>query len=172
VAEVVPTAATALHHGLSAGRECLPAAERRRNPAAHVFTSNLLVRADVFHAEAFDERFSGWGWEDVEWAARVAREHEVVHLDNAATHLGLEPDDVVVDRTDRSAGNFALLVASHPDVVAAMPSYRAARALRRVHLPRSARRPLRSLVLQRRLPVRLRVVLLRLYRAAVYADVV
>jgi glycosyltransferase involved in cell wall biosynthesis len=169
VSGVVPTVDTALHHGLSAERECLPAAVRRRNPAAHVFTSNLLVRRDVFETEQFDKRFTGWGWEDVEWAARVAQRHDVVHVDNPATHLGLQADVVIVERTDASASNFALLARTHPELVSSMPAFRAASLLKRARFPGFARRVLRRLVLQRRLPQRVRVLLLRIYRAAVYA---
>jgi cellulose synthase/poly-beta-1,6-N-acetylglucosamine synthase-like glycosyltransferase len=56
-----------LHRHMAQKSDCAPAAIRRLFPEKHVFTSNLLVRRDVFESEAFDEGFRGWGWEDVEW---------------------------------------------------------------------------------------------------------
>ena len=53
----------AVHRALSGASECLPASERALTPEKYVYTSNLLVRRDVFTAEAFDPGFSGWGWE-------------------------------------------------------------------------------------------------------------
>lgn len=60
----------ALHRAMAARADCLPAAVRALTPEKYVFTSNLMVRRDVFDAEAFDEGFHGWGWEDVEWGAK------------------------------------------------------------------------------------------------------
>jgi hypothetical protein len=62
-----------LHRAMALKSDCTPAPERAREPEKHVFTSNLLVRRDVFETIGFDESFAGWGWEDVEWAMRVAR---------------------------------------------------------------------------------------------------
>src|SRR5690606_22880811 len=100
----------ALHRALSASGDCLDAAARRRNPAQYVFTSNLLVRADVLRAVPFDAGFSGWGWEDAEWAARAAGRFAIVHIDNPAVHLGLESADTLLRRFRESAANYARFV--------------------------------------------------------------
>ena len=107
--------------GVSAG---LLSAERARAPEKYVYTSNLLVRRDVFEAEAFDGAFTGWGWEDVEWAMRVSRRWPVLHIDNPATHMGLDTVEQLAGKYEQSAGNFARVVARHPDVVSTYPSYR------------------------------------------------
>src|SRR5690606_23100227 len=97
-----PDAAHALHRALAVGGDCLPAAERRHAPEKYVFTSNLLVRRDVFETERFDEGFSGWGWEDVEWGMRVARRWPIVHIDNPATHLGLDDAETLAAKYEQS----------------------------------------------------------------------
>ena len=63
----------AVHRALSLRSDCLPVAERRKAPEKYVFTSNLLIRRDIFETEPFDASFVGWGWEDVEWGMRVSR---------------------------------------------------------------------------------------------------
>lgn len=162
----------ALHRAMALHSDCLPAARRRLAPEKSVFTSNLLVRRDVFETEAFDERFVGWGWEDVEWAMRVARRWPIVHIDNTATHLGLDPDATIARKYEESAANFARVVAAHREVVSSYPSYRAARLLKRAPL-RSLWRPwLKRYALARVAPVRTRAFAMRLYRAALYADAV
>jgi glycosyltransferase involved in cell wall biosynthesis len=170
--QVEPRRDQALHRAMAAHSDCLSAAERSLSPEKHVFTSNLLVRRDVFAAEGFDEGFAGWGWEDVEWGMRVARRWPIVHIDNTATHLGLDPASVIAAKYEQSAANFARVVAAHPDVVSAYPSYRAAKILRRVPL-RGLWRPLiKAFALNDLAPLPSRAFAMRLYRAALYAEAV
>ncbi|RZJ37859.1 MAG: glycosyltransferase, partial [Brevundimonas sp.] len=121
-----------VHRAMAAKSECVPYTERAKQPEKYVYTSNLLVRRDVFEAEAFDSGFTGWGWEDVEWAMRVSRRFRVVHLDNAATHMGLDTVDALARKYEQSAPNFARMAERHPEIVAAYPSYKAAKLLKRL----------------------------------------
>lgn len=162
----------AVHRALSGASECLPASQRALTPEKYVYTSNLLVRRDVFSAESFDPGFSGWGWEDVEWAMRVSRRFPVVHIDNPATHMGLDTVEDLARKFDQGAGNFARVVALHPAIVQTYPSYKAARALKRLPALPLARRLMKQAALTAVLPIKARAFALRLYRAAVYADAV
>lgn len=161
-----------LHKALSEGSECLPAADRARAPEKYVYTSNLLVRRDVFASEAFDEGFAGWGWEDVEWGMRVARRYGVIHIDNPATHLGLDTPQALAAKYEQSAGNFARVAARHPEVVSRYPTYRLARLLKRLPLIRRWRGALKWAAIHGPAPIAARVMALKAYRAALYAEVV
>ncbi|WP_305793639.1 glycosyltransferase family A protein [Caulobacter sp. S45] len=162
----------ALHRALALRSDCLPAALRQRMPEKYVWTSNLLVRRDVFERERFDEAFQGWGWEDTEWGVRVAARYGVRHIDNQATHLGLDTASALAGKYEQSPSNFARILARHPRAVRRFPSYRLARFLKAVP-GRSAWRPmLRRLALEERAPLSSRVAAMKLYRAALYADVV
>jgi glycosyltransferase involved in cell wall biosynthesis len=163
---------TEVHRAMALRSDCTPASLRRLEPEKHVFTSNLLVRRDVFDTEGFDTAFAGWGWEDVEWAMRVGRRHAIVHIDNTATHLGLDAARTLAAKYEQSAANFARVVAAHHDLVSAYPSYRAARLLKRVPA-RGAWRPLlKAAALSEVGPTAARAFALRLYRAALYAEAV
>ncbi len=162
----------ALHRALALRGECLSAATRALQPEKYVFTSNLLVRRDVFEAEAFDESFTGWGWEDVEWGMRVARRYGVVHVDNPATHLGLDTAEVLAGKYEQSAQNFACVVARHPEVVSTYPSYRLARLLKRAPGLKAWRGLLKWAAIRPVAPLTARVLALKAYRAALYAEVV
>lgn len=165
-------AAFALHRRQSDGAECLPATVRNREPGKYVFTSNLLMHAAVFAAVPFDDGFTGWGWEDVDWGLRAAALFPVTHIDNPASHLGLATAEELVRKYRASGGNFARLALRHPEVAGRFPVMRAARLLGRL--------PLRGLVeaLGAHLardpggitPLALRALGLKLMRAAVYAD--
>ncbi len=160
-------------HKLMAGHsDCLDAEHRRLHPEKYVFTSNLLVRRDVFEAEGFDSGFTGWGWEDVEWAMRVASRYPVDHIDNTATHMGLDTAANLARKYEQSVPNFARVVSKHFDVISHYPSYRVARMLKRIPLVSAMRGVLKALALAPVLPARTRAFSLRLYRAALYAQVV
>ena len=162
----------ALHRHMSLKSDCLPAAERRLAPEKHVFTSNLLVRRDVFEANQFDESFRGWGWEDVEWGMRVARNHPIEHIDNTATHLGLDTAPAMAAKYEQSAANFARVVAEHLSVVETYPSYRLAKAMKRLPLRATWRPALKAVALADATPLAARDFAMRLYRAALYAEAV
>lgn len=162
----------AVHRALATRSECLPVEMRRLNPEKYVYTSNLLVRRDVFESEAFDPGFSGWGWEDVEWAMRVSRSYPVVHVDIPATHMGLDTVESLMRKYEQSAGNFARVIARHPDIIATYPSYRVARKIRRLPGRGVLRGLARAWALRDGLPVASRAFALRLYRAALYAEAV
>jgi glycosyltransferase involved in cell wall biosynthesis len=162
----------AVHRTMALKSDCTPAPERAKEPEKHVFTSNLLVRRDVFEAIGFDEGFAGWGWEDVEWAMRVAQHYPILHIDNSATHLGLDTASALAAKYEQSAANFARVVQSHFALVSNYPSYKVAKALK--PLPgRSVWRPmLKAFALHEAAPTPLRAFALRLYRAALYSDAV
>jgi len=161
-----------LHRALALRGECAGADVRRLTPEKYVFTSNLLVRRQVFETEAFDEGFTGWGWEDVEWGMRVASRWRVIHFDNAAVHLGLDPAPVLAAKYEQSVGNFARVAARHPEIVSNYPSYKVARLLKRAPFRDLWRRMFKRTALSTHAPLRARVMALKLYRAALYAEVV
>jgi len=162
----------ALHRAMALKSDCTPAPERAKSPEKHVFTSNLLVRRDVFEAVEFDEGFTGWGWEDVEWAMRVGRRHPILHIDNSASHLGLDTAPAMAAKYEQSASNFARVVSAHRDIVSGYPSYKVARALK--SLPgRDIWRPmLKAFALNEAAPTPMRAFAMRLYRAALYCEAV
>ena len=166
------TADQELHRALQIRAECLPARLRKLQPEKYVYTSNLLVRRDVFGVEAFDEGFTGWGWEDVEWGMRVASKFEVLQIENTATHLGLDTATVLAGKYEQSVANFARVVAHHPEIVRDYPSYRMARLLKRLPLRTALRWMLKQTALQARAPLMARIFAMKAYRAALYAEVV
>jgi glycosyltransferase involved in cell wall biosynthesis len=159
-----------LHRQMARRSDCAPAALRRRMPEKYVFTSNLLVRREVFDSEAFDERFTGWGWEDVEWGIRVSRRWPILHIDNTATHLGLDAPATIAAKYEQSAANFGRVCRAHADIVKAYPSHKVARLMRAVPLRRTWARGFKGVALAEFAPLNLRALSLRLYRAALYAE--
>lgn len=164
--------AYALHRWQAARSECLSAATRNQDPGRFVYTSNVLAHRRVLAEIAFDEGFSGWGWEDVDWGLRVAREAPVVHLDNPATHMGLDADDVLMRKYRNSGVNFAYALKKHPEHLGPSPLGRHASRLAR--WPKALRTAMRlsagGAARMAFLPISLRGAGLKLWRALVYAE--
>jgi glycosyltransferase involved in cell wall biosynthesis len=160
-----------LHHQMAAKHDCAHAKVRRLAPEKYVFTSNLLVRSEVMQAYGFDKDFTGWGWEDVEWALRLSTQFKITHIDNTATHMGLDTPQNLMRKYAQSAVNFKLLSARHPLKVKTYASYIWARRLKALPLSGLRQVLLSRLILSRFVPLRLKALALRLWRAGLYAEV-
>lgn len=166
------TPETALHYSLFSASDCRAARLRRRSPAQFTASANLLVRRDVLVQFPFDDAFTGWGFEDTEWALRVSETLPILHIDNPATHAGLDTVDALMRKSVEAGPNFARLARKHPRRVSRFAAHRAARMLRaapgrqriRDALAWVARDPTGSA------PMAVRRTALRLYRIAHYAE--
>ncbi|MEM8616030.1 MAG: glycosyltransferase [Pseudomonadota bacterium] len=166
----VTTDQTRLHAAQSLASECLTASQRAEAPGRYVFTSNILVHREILDAVQFDLGFTGWGWEDVDWGLRIASEWPVLHIDNPATHLGLDTDKALLAKYGASGANFARALSQHRTILQKTPVFKAAKWLARLRLAGLAKFLGRIAASTRALPLRLRLFGLKLYRAAVYAE--
>lgn len=158
-----------LHAALAAASDVHDAASRTRIGATAVCSSNLLVRADLMARTPFDEGFTGWGWEDVDWAVRADTAGRLIHLDNPARHDGWQDAPVLLAKFRDAATNYARLLAKHPQL-ARLPGAKAAQTLRA--LPgQQALRGLWSLIARMpAAPMRVRTLALKLWRASWAAE--
>jgi glycosyltransferase involved in cell wall biosynthesis len=107
----------ALARALAERGDCHVARDRVRRGALAVATSNLLVRADIMRQVSFDSDFSGWGWEDIDWALRAADAgYAISHVPIPATHMGLDVPEVLLDKFAKAGPNFRRIVARHPNM--------------------------------------------------------
>ena len=85
--------------------------------------------------------------------------------------MGLDTAQTLARKYEQSAANFARVIAKHPDIVAQYPSYKVAKLLKTLPL-RGVLRGLAKSLAMMPLPTAVRARLLRLYRAALYSEVV
>ncbi|WP_417477100.1 glycosyltransferase family 2 protein [Maricaulis sp.] len=134
-------------------------------------SSNLLVRASVMRGVPFDTGFTGWGFEDVDWAVRAARNHNLIHFDNPASHAGLQTSESLLQKFRDGAVNYARLLEKHPHL-AVLPGARAARTLGIIPFQALFRGLWARLANSQGLPVRLRTAALKLWRASWAAEAI
>jgi glycosyltransferase involved in cell wall biosynthesis len=107
----------ALARALAERVDCQNARQRAARGGLAVATSNLLVRADILEQVSFDSDFTGWGWEDVDWALRAAKAgFAISHVEIPATHMGLDVPEVLLDKFAKAGPNFRLISSRHPDM--------------------------------------------------------
>jgi len=97
-------------------KEVAPVHLRNLSPAKYVLTSNVMIRREIFNAFPFDESFQGYGYEDTEWAARLGRNHRIIHIDNSVSHLGLNDKATFYNKIIDSIPNYLLLKRKYPEI--------------------------------------------------------
>lgn len=161
---------TELHRAFSETSDCLSAEMRMRKGPQYVASSNLCVRKTVLAAEPFDIGFSGWGWEDSEWAARVAKTYTLTHADIPALHLGLESTETLLSRFKSSGPNYIRFTDAHPELAQSLTLYKMSHRLMNFPGQKLMRPALAFLVRRSFTPTKLRLVALKLWRASWYAE--
>lgn len=108
------------------------AATRRQQPYAQLSTFSLLVRRDLFLSIRFDEACTEYGYEDTLFGAELHRRGiPICHIDNPLLHLGLEPNEVFIAKTEtalRTLRRIAPQLEGHSRLLATVSR------LRRLHL--------------------------------------
>lgn len=172
LAKVPSRPETALHRRMAQRSNCSDLERRRSDPARYVFTGNILVSRELLRRVPFDPGFVGWGWEDVDWATRVSRVAAITQLENPVMLAGLDPAPVLAGKFEESVANYERILRAHPELVRSFTGNRVARVLARVPGRRRWRPLLRTLAGQPRMPLAAQALAMRLYRAALYTDVV
>ncbi len=77
------------------------AAERSKHPYIQLSAFNLMMRRDVFMSIKFDKECKEYGYEDALMGAKLhKRGVEIVHIDNPIMHIGLEPNEIFLKKTE------------------------------------------------------------------------
>lgn len=95
-------------------KEVKSAEVRNAMPWRHILTSNVMVRKHVYQKVPFNEQFIGYGYEDIEWGIRLAKQWSILHIDNAASHLGLISKATAHEKMHQAVPNYLLLRRQYP----------------------------------------------------------
>ena len=169
---VARTRETALHHNLFGASDCRSAEHRQISPAQSTASANLLVRRAFLAAHPFDASFSGWGFEDTDWALTAAQHTAILHVDNPATHIGLDSAATLLRKSTEAGPNFARLAAKHPRAVRTFAAHRAAQLIKRAPLRKKMAQACAWIAKDElgAAPMPIRRAALKFFRAAQYAE--
>ncbi len=91
-------------------REESSAEERRAHPWHTFMTNNFLIPNSVFQKFNFDESLTQYGHEDTLFGLELARNNiKIIHLNNPLEHIGLEPVNTMIKKTEQGLQNLFIL---------------------------------------------------------------
>lgn len=99
-----------LHWKYGKTREALPLKKRLLDPFLNFQSNNFMITSYLFSKLKFDEGVEGYGYEDLLFAQKVKELNGgILHIDNPVVHLGLEPAEQLIDKTENALKNLAKL---------------------------------------------------------------
>jgi len=97
-------------------KEAVPAAVRNKMPERFILSANVLVTKHAFVQTPFDESFTGYGYEDLDWGIRLAEKWKIIHIENTVSHLGLETRPEYFAKLKASVPNYLAIRERHSGV--------------------------------------------------------
>lgn len=77
------------------------AAFRSKTPYQHLTTFNIFMRRSTFLKIQFDKDCKEYGYEDALFGVELKKRHvSISHIDNPLVHVGLEPNDIYLKKTE------------------------------------------------------------------------
>jgi glycosyltransferase involved in cell wall biosynthesis len=99
-----------LHWKYGRNRESVNAATRNRRPYNYFMTGNCLIPKVVLERIRFDDRLTGYGYEDLLFAIELEKANiPVMHVDVGAEHLKLDSATAFMQKTDAAVRNLSSL---------------------------------------------------------------
>lgn len=96
--------------------EQLKASERNRHPYRFFSTFNVMLKRSVFEKLRFNEDLKQYGYEDLLLAFQLNKANvQILHIDNALYHEGLEQNQAFIDKTKQGIENLSNLYDSITD---------------------------------------------------------
>lgn len=83
---------------------------RKSNPEKYFFTSNFLIKKEVFQTVFFEEKLVQYGREDLLFSLKlIDNNFKIVHLKNEVYHLGIDENKLFVSKTKKAMENLIFL---------------------------------------------------------------
>lgn len=94
-------------------REELNASERNKNPNSGFSSFNFFIKKEAFEHVGFDNSLTEYGHEDTLFGQSLFEHHfNILHIDNPLIHLGLDSNEVFLQKTQSALKNLKHLVDS------------------------------------------------------------
>lgn len=88
-------------------RECIPAEVRNQHPYRSLLSFQLLIRKDILMRHPFEETVKDYGHEDTILGYTFKKQGvSVLHIDNTLEHMGLDTNDVFLQKSLMAARKY------------------------------------------------------------------
>jgi len=99
------------HWYIGSNREAVLMENRRKSPYKSFMTNNFMIRKEVYEKVKMNERLVGYGHEDTLFAIELKNAgFKIEHIDNPIEHIGIEPVDIFLEKSENGVRNLAVLI--------------------------------------------------------------
>ena len=92
-------------------REEISAEKRNENPNAGFSSFNFLIKREAFELAGFNNELTQYGHEDTLLGQDLSNQHfKILHINNPLVHLGLDDNQVFLEKTKNALQNLKFLV--------------------------------------------------------------
>jgi len=93
-----------------------PAKQRNKAPGSRFSTFNFLIARELFLSIRFNELLRNYGHEDTLFGLELQKKGYIVtHIDNPLYHIGIDTNDVYLEKTRQGVENLKILMEQYPD---------------------------------------------------------
>lgn len=90
--------------------EEIPLEIRKSKPEKYFFTSNFLIKKEVFKTVFFEEKLLQYGKEDLLFSLKLIENNfNITHLKNEVYHLGIDENAIFITKTKKAMENLIFL---------------------------------------------------------------
>lgn len=105
------TPSHALHYKFGKEREEISVQKRKQKPYRFFLSNNFLIQKEIYLSIKSDEKIKGYGYEDAAFAQQLKKRNiPIDHINNPIAHVGLEINEIFIEKTKNAIKNLALLV--------------------------------------------------------------
>lgn len=109
-----PNAYLRWRYGVSA--ETQSAEERSQNPNSRFSTFNFMIAKKLFWSIRFNELLKNYGHEDTLFGFELKKRNcTIQHIDNPLYHIGIDTNDVYLEKTRQGVANLVILLENYPN---------------------------------------------------------
>lgn len=110
-ADTLPSSEVSLRYAYEKRADKKRAAHyRNRTPYAHFTPFNFMIRRGLFQSIRFDEHITEYGHEDTLFGIELANHKaEICHIDNPLRHIGLESNELFLEKTRAALRNLSTM---------------------------------------------------------------
>ncbi len=105
------------HWWYGINREQMSVEARSKKPHHGFMTNNFLIPKKLFNQIRFDESLRQYGHEDTLFGWQLKKNGiNVEHLDNPLIHIGLEKNEMFIDKSIQAIENLTILLKQYPEL--------------------------------------------------------
>lgn len=122
-----------LHWLYGSKREVISVVKRQRNPNRSFMSNNFIINKALFNQIRFNENIHKYGHEDTLFGIELNKRNiAILHIENPLYHVGLEKNEVIIEKEKQSIENLYTLCTSFYSLAELAPEIKLLRYVQKI----------------------------------------